>query len=214
MTRTGRVRQSMMFGVLAMALLGGESSAQQRPPTPVAPVPPQPTELQRPPQPVTTNLPGRGSPPQPQQEQSLTYFQGSWSFQWRGRESPFGAGPRSGTVTFSPASASNTLTMSAEGVVEDAGTFKESGTLEWNPATKTLTIREALANGVRLTSSGDWSSPLAIRSESQPVGADGDQVRLRRRIDVISADSFSVTDDISTNRGPWVRLGTGTFQKK
>jgi hypothetical protein len=200
---------------VAVAMLVAEAAAQQRtaPAEPIAP-PAQPRELVRPPKPVTTNLPGRTSPPQPQQEQSLAYFRGTWSFNWIGRESALGAGPRSGTVTFSPAAGGSSLTMSTEGVSEeDASSFKESGTVEWNPSTKTLTILETLANGLRLTSTGDWSSPIAIKCDSQPVSADGQQVRLRRKIDVISGTSFAVTDEISSNGGPFMRLGTGTFRK-
>lgn len=205
-----------LSATLALALFSAAVAAQQSaaPARPVA-APPQPKEMIRPPKPVTTNLPGRETPPQPQQEQTLAYFQGSWSFDWMGRESAFGSGPRSGTVTFDPSPGNASLVMNTAGVFEDtSAAFTERGTVEWNPSTKTLTIRETLANGLRLTSTGDWSSPLAIRAESQPVSADSQQVRLRRKIDVVSANSFAVTDEISSNGGPYVRLGTGTFRKK
>jgi hypothetical protein len=168
----------------------------------------------RPPTTVTTNLPGHQSPPQPHQEPSLDYFQGAWTFSWVGRESPLGAGPRNGTVTFAPAQGGKALTMSTEGQFEDGSALKETGTVEWEPSTKTLTFRETLANGVRLITKGDWSSPIAIMSESQPVRAGSEDVRLRRRINVTSANAFSVVDEISSAGGPYIRLGTGTFHKQ
>ncbi len=179
----------------------------------VAP-PPQPAPLTQPPKPVTTNLGGRESPPQPHQQQSLDYFVGSWSYSWNGRESGLSGGPRSGTTVFSRSPSDRAvLQIRTEGTLDDGGSYKETGTMAWNPERKQLTFNETLANGVALISTGDWSSPIAIRVDGQPVRAGGQMLRLRRTINVVSATSFSVIDELSTDNGEFVRLGTGTFRK-
>jgi hypothetical protein len=157
---------------------------------------------------------GRGSPPQPQQKQGVEYLTGRWSFSWTGRESPVTAGPRKGTTVFAIGTTGSTLEIKTEGTVEDTSTaFTESGTASWDAANRTLTFKETLANGTTLTGTGDWSSPLAIRYESQPAQVGGQSVRIRRTYSILSAQSFSVAEEISIGGGPFQRLGNGLFQK-
>ena len=155
---------------------------------------------------------GRGSPPQPQQKQGVEYFAGAWSFTWTGRESPITAGPRKGTTVFT--AAGNRLEIKTQGTIEDpSAAFTESGTAEWDAAKKTLTFKETLANGTILTGVGEWPSPLAIRYESQPAQAAKQSVRIRRTYSILSAQSFSVAEEISIDGGPFQRLGNGLYQK-
>jgi hypothetical protein len=154
----------------------------------------------------------RGPPQQPQQRQSAEYFIGSWHFEWTGRESAISVGPRTGTVTFTRKD-SNVLDMQTEGQTDAGATYKESGTAEWNDAQKTLTFRERLSNGVELLSPGNWSSPLSIRSESQPVRAGNQTIRVRRTYMIISAQSFTLAEELSIDGGPFQRLGNATFSK-
>jgi hypothetical protein len=163
---------------------------------------------------------GRGTPPQPQQKQGVEYLIGTWTFTWTGRESPVSAGPRTGKTTFTldprahDLGGPRILQIRTEGTVEDGkAAFQESGTAEWDEAKKTLTFKETLANGTTLSGVGDWSSPLAIRYESQPAQAGGQSVRVRRTYSILSAQSFSVAEEISIDGGPFQRLGNGLYQK-
>mgnify|MGYP003576550215 CR=1 FL=1 len=156
---------------------------------------------------------GRGTPPQPQQKQGVEYFAGRWNFTWTGRESPITAGPRKGTTVFT--SAGSSLDIRTEGTVEDNNAaFKESGTAQWDAAQKVLMLKETLADGTTLAGTGDWSSPLAIRYESQPAQAGKQSVRIRRTYSILSAQSFSIAEEISIDGGPFQRLGNGLFQKE
>jgi hypothetical protein len=156
---------------------------------------------------------GRGTPPQPQQKQGVEYFAGRWSFAWTGRESPITAGPRKGTTVFT--SSGNGLEIRTEGTVEDGNAaFQESGSAEWDGVKKALTLKEILANGTTLTGTGDWSSPVAIRYESQPAQIGTQSVRIRRTYSILSAQSFSIAEEISIDGGPFQRLGNGLFQKE
>jgi hypothetical protein len=155
----------------------------------------------------------RGPPPQPQQHQSAEYFVGSWHFEWTGRESAVSVGPRTGTVTFTSKDDANVLDMQTEGQTDAGATYKESGTAEWNDAQKTLTFREQLSNGVELVSPGNWSSPLSIRSESQPLRAGSQTIRVRRTYMIVSAQSFTLAEEMSIDGGPFQRLGNATFSK-
>ena len=111
-------------------------------------------------------------------------------------------------------SAGSGLDIQTEGTVEDGNAaFKESGTAQWDATNKALTLTETLANGTTVTGTGDWSSPLAIRYESQPTRVGQQSVRIRRTYSILSAQSFSIAEEISIDGGPFQRLGNGLFQK-
>jgi hypothetical protein len=218
MPRLHRVigRTSMAALLAASAAL----SAQQAPASSGRPAPEQQRIQgnQRPTDPmvptiVTTNLPGHPSPPQPQQEQGLDYFAGTWSFSWVGRESPITAGPRSGTATYTRIGQSNFMTVQTEGKADMTGAFKESGIVGWRPDKKILVVHETAANA-ELMAIGDWSSPIGIRFDTQPLRTQGSTLKLRRTYAIVSATSFTITEELSTDDGPFMRLGVGSFTKK
>jgi hypothetical protein len=155
----------------------------------------------------------RASPPQPQQKQSPDYFEGTWSFEWLGRESPLTAGPRTGSVTFSREKEA-VLTITSASKTDTGTAVVESGTMTWNPTDKTLAFVEKLADGTSVAGTGNWSSPLAIRYESQPVTVKGQTLRLRRIYSIVAAQSFRVAEEMSTDGGPFQRLGSGNYTKK
>ena len=70
-----------------------------------------------------------------------------------------------------------------------------------------------LANGVRIMTVGDWSSPISILFSSEPVRADGKLVRLKRTYSILSGTSYRVIEELSTDGGPFGRLGVGDFLK-
>jgi hypothetical protein len=155
----------------------------------------------------------RTGPPQPTQRQGPEYLAGTWQFEWVGREAPVSAGPRSGTVTFTRRNSSNILDMRTEGRLDGGAAYTETGTAEWNESEKILTFRERLATGIELVSPGNWSSPLSIRAESEPARVGGQSVRVRRVYMIVSAQSFTLAEDISIDGGPFQRLGSGEFKK-
>lgn len=180
--------------LVAIALLASVAQAQEPPP----------------------QAPGRKprvSPPQPQQSQGPDYFTGAWTFSWVGRESPISAGPREGTLTYVRQGA-NGLELRAEGRIDGGAAFTETGTATWNAEKKTMTWVERSSTGVELRSIGDWSSPIGIRAESEPVEAGTQRIRVRRLYSILSPQSYMVTEEISVNGGPYQRLGSGRFQKK
>jgi hypothetical protein len=177
------------------------------------PVPQQPTN-ETAPRPATGGLLGRPSPPQPVQKQAIEYFIGTWTFTWTGRESGITPGPRTGTVTYTRLGDSPFLEFVTEGKSEGTGAFKESGTLGWNAAQKVMAMHERLIGNVEMLSVGDWSSPIAIRFESSPVSLKTQTLRLRRAYGIVSATSFTVSEEISVDSGPFVRLGGGVFMKR
>ena len=198
-----------------MFIFGATTGAQQPQQTPQAP--PAGTVQTPPPGGTVATGPGRGrpTPPQPQQKQGVEYFVGTWDFTWTGRESAITAGPRTGSVSFTRRGTSNTLDVRSEGKVEDGGAaFKESGSAEWNEAEKTLAMNETLANGTQLAGTGNWSSPLAIRYESQPTSVGKQTLKVRRTYQIISAVSFTVAEELSIDGGPFQRLGNGAYSKK
>ena len=163
-----------------------------------------------PPQPAARRQ--RVSPPQPQQQQSDDYFVGAWTFTWIGRESPVTAGPRSGTLTYARKS-SGTLDLRAEGKTDGGAAFMETGSTTWNADKKTMTLVERLSTGLELRTTGDWSSPIGIRAESEPTKAGAQTIRVRRLYSILSAQSYMVTEEISVNGAPFQRLGSGRFQR-
>lgn len=170
-----------------------------------------PVMAQEPPAPPGRRAP-RVSPPQPQQQQTDEYFVGSWTFTWIGRESSVSIGPRAGTLTYVRKNP-GALELRAEGKADGGAAFTETGSAEWNADRKTITWVERLSTGLELRSAGDWSSPIGIRAESEPVKAGSQTVRVRRLYSILSSQSYMVTEEISVNGGPYQRLGSGRFQR-
>jgi len=156
--------------------------------------------------------PPRREVPQPQQKQSASYFVGDWSFRWVGRESPLGAAPREGTATFTLRSDGKTLDVRTTGTA-DGTPYKESAVIVWDEATKMLTFSERLANGTQIQSRADWTSPISIRFTVDPIKVKGGTIQLRRIISVVAAHSFTVTEELSENGGPFVRLGSAIYTR-
>jgi hypothetical protein len=156
--------------------------------------------------------PPRREVPQPQQKQSLSYFVGEWSFNWVGRESALGPAPREGTATFTLRPDGKTLDVKTVGKA-DGKPYTESAVITFDEATKTLTYSEKLANGVQVQSTGDWKSPISIRFTVQPIKAKTQTLALRRTISVVAAHSFTITEELSEDGGPFVRLGSAIYTK-
>lgn len=150
--------------------------------------------------------------PQPQQKQSLDYFVGQWAFKWIGRESALGpGGPREGITTFKLAPGGKTLESHTDGKSEE-GSYQESAVIGFDEATKMLSFAERRRD-LEVASKGDWTSPISIRFTVVPIKVKQQTLQLRRTISVISAYSFNVTEELSENGGPFVRLGQAIFSK-
>jgi len=156
--------------------------------------------------------PPRREVPQPQQKQSLSYFVGEWSFNWVGRESALGPAPREGTTTFTLRSDGKSADVKTVGKA-DGKPYTESAVITFDEATKTLTYSEKLANGVQIQSTADWKSPISIRFTVQPIKAKTQTLGLKRTISVVAAHSFTITEELSEDGGPFVRLGSAIYTK-
>ena len=150
--------------------------------------------------------------PQPQQKQSLDYFVGQWAFKWVGRESALGpGGRREGTTTFTLAPGGKTLESHTDGKSEE-GSYQESAVIGFDEATKMLSFAERRRD-LKVASKGDWTSPISIRFTVVPIKVKQQTLQLRRTIRIISAYSFTVTEELSEDGGPFVRLGQAVFSK-
>ena len=155
----------------------------------------------------------RASPPQPQQQQGADYFAGTWSFSYIGREHPLTHGPRTGVAVFTKQPNGTAVSMTNEGKTDAGAAYKETATYTWNASTKTMAIAEPLV-GAQLKGNGNWSSPLSIHFEADPITANGQTLKIRRTYNIFSAQSFEIVEELSTNGGPYQRLGNATFTKK
>lgn len=154
----------------------------------------------------------RATVEQPQQKQSIDYFVGKWSFKFIGRESAIAPAPREGVVVFTKRADGK----SVDGVVTgtaDGKPYKDTLVFTFDEATKMLATIEKLGSGVQINSTGDWSSPISIRYAPVTVKVKGQSLQLRRTITVIAAHSFSITDEVSEDGGPFVRLGNAVYSK-
>jgi hypothetical protein len=157
--------------------------------------------------------PRRPVVPQPQQKQSLDYFVGRWSYKWMGRDSPLGPGGQVEAIaTFVAFPDSKFIEGHIEGKT-DGVAFSSPLTLGFDEETKMLVVEEHFPNNVDLLSMGDWRSPVAIRFQIAPLKINNHVVRLKRMISVISAFSFSLTEEFSVDGGPFERWGQGMFTK-
>lgn len=154
--------------------------------------------------------PQRRDVPQPTQKQALEYFLGQWKFKWYGRESPLGPGaPTEGTITYTPLVEGKFAESRSEG--PDKTAYR--AVLGYNDQKKMLAVFERLANGIEIISMGDWTSPIAIRFDVAPIKVKGQTLRLRRTISIVAAHSYTVTEELSMDGGPFQRLGNGLFTR-
>ena len=156
--------------------------------------------------------PPRREVPQPQQKQSINYFVGQWNFNWIGRESPLGPAPREGTTTFTLRPDGKSLDAKTVGKSDDKA-FTESAVITFDEATKMMTFSERLANGIQVQSTGDWRSPISIRFTIEPIKVKGQTLLLKRIISIVAGHSFTVTEELSENGGPFVRLGSAIYTR-
>lgn len=159
-----------------------------------------------------TPAPPRREVPQPQQKQSLNYFVGQWSFNWIGRESALGPAPREGTTTFTLLPDGKSLDVRTEGK-SDGKAFAETAAITFDEATKKMTFSERVASGIQIQSKADWSSPISIRFTIDPVKVKGQTLLLKRIISIVAAHSFTITEELSENGGPFVRLGSAIYTR-
>lgn len=151
--------------------------------------------------------------PQPTQKQSLDYFVGQWNFKWTGRESALTPGGTvEGTVTFSPAGDGKFIESKTEAKSAD-GPIRESSLIGYDDEKKSLAVLERRHNGVELLALGDWSAAISIRFAVAPVKIKGETFRLKRTVSVVSAHSFTVTDELAEGDGPFQRLGNAIYTK-
>lgn len=151
--------------------------------------------------------------PQPTQKQSLDYFVGQWNFKWTGRESALTPGGTvEGMVTFSPSGDGKFIESKTEAKSAD-GPIRESSLIGFDEDKKMLAVLERRHNGVELLAMGDWSAAISIRFAVAPVKIKGETVRLKRTVSVVSAHSFTVTDELAEGDGPFQRLGNAIFTK-
>lgn len=154
----------------------------------------------------------RATVEQPQQKQSIDYFVGKWSFKFIGRESAIAPAPREGIVVFTKRADGK----SVDGVVTgtaDGKPYKDTLALTFDEATKMLATVEKLGSGVQINGTGDWTSPISIRYAPVTVKVKGQTLQLRRTVSVIAGHSFSITDEVSEDGGPFVRLGNAVYSK-
>ena len=129
-----------------------------------------------------------------------------------GRESAIAPSPRQGTVSFTKRADGK----SVEGVVEgtaDGKPYRETMTFSFDETSKTLTITEKLASGTQINGRGDWSSPIAVRFAVDPVKIKGQSLQLRRTLSIVAAHSFTITEELSEDGGPFVRLGNAIYSR-
>lgn len=150
---------------------------------------------------------------QKQVEQRAAYFTGRWTFEYLGGEfPPLSNGERTGSITFSPPTASQFVSGTLAG--ETLGKpFRETVTIGVSPETKAVVYQERRSDGVELISLGNWTSPLAIVFQTTPLTASGKSYQLRRVISVLSEVAFDVTEEFSVDGGPFRKLGTAHFTK-
>ena len=151
--------------------------------------------------------------PQPQVEQRIGYFVGTWAFDYTGGEfPPLSLGTRTGRVTFTARGDAPWI----DGVVTGDAfgeAYEERVVIGYDADDNFLVFRETLSNGVELLSVANWQSPIGITFVTSPVEADGSVYQLRRAIAVTSETAFGVTEEFSVDGGPFRRLGNAVYRR-
>ena len=153
----------------------------------------------------------RSEVPQPQVEPRIGYFTGQWRFDYTGGEfPPLSIGTRSGTVTFTDLPNAPFVRGRVNGDVYGEA-YEETWTIGFDEDIQAVMWQEHLSTGQQLVAIGNWTSPIAITFLTAPVEADGHVYVLKRVTQTISDVSFTVTEEFSTDGGPFQRLGNGSY---
>jgi hypothetical protein len=153
----------------------------------------------------------RADVPQPQVEQRIDYFLGSWSFEYAGGEfPPLSIGTRTGTVSFTALPGGPFVRGQVTGDLFGEP-YQETWTIGFNEDLRSIVWLEQQASGQTLLGLGDWTSPIGITFHTAPLEADGRVYVLKRLMRVTSDTAFAVTDEFSVDGGPFKRLGNGSF---
>ena len=155
----------------------------------------------------------RADVPQPQIEQRIDYFAGTWTFDYTGGEfPPLSIGSRSGLVTFTAIPHGPFVRGHVTGEVFGEP-YEDTWTIGFDADIQSIVWHEQLSTGQELIGLGDWTSPIAIVFLTAPVEADGSVYVLGRLMQTTSDVAFSVTDQFSVDGGPFRRLGNGSYFK-
>ena len=153
----------------------------------------------------------RADVPQPQIDQQVGYFDGTWRFEYTGGEfPPLSIGTRSGTVTFDAVPHGPFVRGRVIGEVF-GDPYTETWTIGFDGAARSIIWHEQLSTGRDLLALGNWTSPIAITFLTVPMETENGTYVLRRMISTTSDSAFSVTDEFSVDGGPFRRLGSGSY---
>ena len=146
------------------------------------------------------------------------YFPGSWTFEWRTPESPFGSGGMiEGRETFAAGDDGRNYVSSIEAVGPD-GPFTVAATIVYLKSQQSFTRLENDSRGFDLLKAGriggDLGGFYTIHYESAPSLINGVDVRVRNVTRIVSPFNFKVESRISVDGGPWTNFGTGWWRKE
>lgn len=151
--------------------------------------------------------------PQPQVEQRIGYFVGTWAFDYTGGEfPPLSIGTRSGHVKFTQRGNSSWVNGHVTGDVY-GDTYEEHLVIGYDPENRFLVFQEVLSNDIELLSVANWQSPIGINFVTMPVEHNGQSYQLRRVIAVTSETAFRVTEEFSIGGGRFRRLGNADYRR-
>ena len=149
--------------------------------------------------------------PQPQIEQRIGYFAGTWRFEYTGGEYlPLSIGTRNGTVTFDTVPYGPFVRGRVTGEVF-GDPYTETWTIGFDETVSSMIWHERLSTGRDLMALGNWTSPIAITFLTVPMDTENGVFVLKRIISTTSDTAFSVTDEFSVDGGPFLRLGSGSY---
>jgi hypothetical protein len=151
---------------------------------------------------------------QRQVDQQVSYFVGTWAFDYVGGEfPPLSIGNRKGELTIARIGTSSFASGTLKG--DSFGTaFEERVLIGVEPESDMLVMTERRGEGLELVSLGNWKSPLAVTFTTSPVTSGGKTYQLRRVFSILSDTSFDVTEEFSVDGGPFRRLGAGHYTKQ
>ncbi len=166
-------------------------------------------------------IPDRGRPTESGDEIPVfdydAYFPGTWEFEWRVPESPFGSGGLiEGTEAYSSSDDGRYYTSRIEANGPD-GPFTTESQIIYLLDQKVFTRHEIDSRGFELFRAGHVGGDLGgfytIHYETPSFEVQGQQVQLRLLTRLVSPVNYKVESRISIDGGPFTNFGTGWWTK-
>ena len=149
------------------------------------------------------------------EHQRLHYFVGNWYTEVETKPGPMGPGGRT-TITEHNEMLGDFFVIFHRDERDATGPVKEIGIMGYDPEQKVYTYEQFSDQGERVTATGTVSGDtwVLLWPATDAAKEGGKRLKGRFTLKEVSPTSYTSTEEISIDGGPWTKIGEGKATKK